>query len=252
MNNALNEKLFDVLLSEAFIRYDNRFLASLPSDAELKKVYQLPEKELHSVINYYKRLKKAEGKRLPDRRVVVYLKRIAVIILVVFSAFCGLALFNDDVRAAVIDAAYSIIEYFDGYLKISASSDTVHTPQNELIEKVSKKIDEFEIGYIPEDYTIKNERRDETVIYYTLCSESGEDIQICISYSFAVSFYSDTEHTLINRLDLGGCSRSFIMEDTAESPVRRTIYAEYGQVAIMVTGCVDSGELIKIVEGIIS
>jgi hypothetical protein len=140
MDKLLNEEIFDSLLEKAFFNYEKQLQKTYPDDEELEKEYPTSRKKIRRYRNI---LKEKEYRR---KSIWLYVNRAAVAFLCIISLIFGLVMLNPDVRASVEKV---ILKLHDKYTEFvfNVTAD----------EFASYDLEDFEIGYIPEDFEVLNE-----------------------------------------------------------------------------------------------
>lgn len=246
MTEYVNDKMFDILLSMAFAKQEEKSNKAIPSNKELSKMYPLPEKRLTSLLKYQKKQDKI--KRYGRPLAIVYMWRTVVILLATIAVSFGAVMLNSEVRAAVGKA---VVQFFEQFVKVDPHPETETTPQSDYESSVTKAIENYNLRYIPDGYSIENEALKESTREYDLIADDERSIYVFIGYSWTTVFYSDDELRSFAALEIDGCQQAYIMIDD-EEPSFKTVYAISDDVSIIVEGYDDSAELCKIVEGIIN
>jgi hypothetical protein len=179
MDKFLNEELFEIILEKAFTEHEKEVLKSYPDDVELESKYPISKKEIRKFKNIAK--EKEYGKKL----IWVYLNRAAVVVLCVISLFCALIMTSSEVRAAVENV---ILKWYDKYTEFVFTE----TPSG----FVSEKIEDVEIGYIPEGFELEFEEKLEKrrFLYYVNSANLNEDISVNIFYNADTASFFDNEN----------------------------------------------------------
>ncbi len=232
MDKFLNEELFEVVLEKAFIEHEKDMLKSYPADDELESEYPISKKEIRRFKNIVK--EKEYGKKL----IRVYFDRVAVVILCIISLFFALIMTSSEVRAAVENV---ILKWYDKY------TEFVFT--EELTRFDYEKVEDVEIGYIPEKYKLETDTSDGVSRDIFYINIDNPDlflfIEIIKDSNAQIDFdneYFDYEKIHTNSLDL------WVMYDEEEG--NGGIVTSYNSIIIKITGYVSKEDLIRIVEDI--
>lgn len=140
MDKLFNEELFEFLLEKAFVQHEEELQKTYPDDEELEKTYPTNRKKIR---RYKKIIKEKEyGRKL----IWMYVNRAAVAFLCIISLIFGLVMTNSEVRASVENV---VLKWYDKYTEFvfNETSD----------EFDSYKLEDFKIGYIPEDFELQYE-----------------------------------------------------------------------------------------------
>lgn len=232
MDKFLNEELFEVVLEKAFIEHEKDMLKSYPADDELESEYPISKKEIRRFKNIVK--EKEYGKKL----VRVYLERAAVIVLCMISLFFALVMTSPEVRAAVENV---ILKWYGKYTEFIFTESTTGL--------VAEKIEDVEIGYIPEEFNLEFEERLETQIYAYYLSEADANkfftINVFINNNGTLAF--DNESLEYENMEISG-QEAWLMYDDEEANGGIVIVGK--SITIDIAGYLSKEELVKIAENI--
>lgn len=228
MDKFLNEELFEVVLEKAFIEHEKDLLKSYPDDVELEREYPISKKEIRRFKNIVK--EKEYGKKL----VRVYFERAAVVVLCMISLFFALIMTSPEVRAAVENV---ILKWYDKYTEFIFTESTTGL--------VAEKIEDVEIGYIPDEFEIIISEEQENERYYCYVNSESPDFDIAITvfYNNDVAISTDNEK-LEYEIMVFDSRELWIMYNYEESYGKVLISGE--KVSVSVSGFVEKDELIKI------
>ena len=241
MTGSVNSKMFDLLLTEAFLRYEEKLNGEIPSDAELSVRYPLPEKEKRSVVKYQKKV--AKEKKYGRPMYVVFLRRAVAIVLIAVSVLFGSLLMNEKVRAAVSNA---IVQIFEKYVKIIPSFGQGQTGD----ETDALDIYDFDVlSNIPEEYKVKNVSEDSKMRIFECTKEDRYNLHICIRYSENLELGFDTEYSSFEKFNLGG-NDAYIQVYTYEEPYYVCLTVLKNNIVLIVDGY-ENAEKIKNIAGTI-
>ena len=177
MDKFLNEELFEVVLEKAFIEHEKDMLKSYPADDELESEYPISKKEIRRFKNIVK--EKEYGKKL----IRVYLERAAVIVLCMISLFFALIMTSPEVRAAVEKV---ILKWYDKYTEFIFTDVSIGFD--------AEKVEDVEIGYVPEDFILDFEEEEkQRFLYYKNSNDEEKYLTIEIFYSENTNISMDNE-----------------------------------------------------------
>lgn len=228
MDKFLNEELFEIVLEKAFIEHEKEVLNSYPDDVELESKYPISKKEIRKFKNIAK--EKEYGKKL----IWVYLNRAAVVVLCVISLFFALIMTSAEVRAAIENV---ILKWYDKYTEFVFTE----TPSG----FVSEKIEDVEIGYIPEGFELEFEENLEKqrFLYYVNSSNLNEDISVNIFYNTDTASFFDNENLEYKKMFVDA-HEMWIMYDELKGV--GSIVVIGSNITTNITGYLTKDELIKI------
>lgn len=234
MDKFLNEELFEVVLERAFIEHEKDLLKSYPDDVELEREYPISKKEIRRFKNIVK--EKEYGKKL----VRVYLERAAVVVLCMISLFFALVMTSPEVRAAVENV---ILKWYDKYTEFIFTESTTGL--------VAEKIEDVEIGYVPDgfDLVFDNKTEYEISLYYQNINNLNEDINIKIFYNDDAVIFTDNEKMTYEKIDLNSNNESWILYNDEEKYGTVVIVGE--NISVSIVAFVEKNELLKIAENIL-
>lgn len=203
----------------------------IPSDDELKIKYP-PSKKFEKKL--MKAIKTAEyGQSLH----IIRMKRVAVAVLICFSAFFAILLSSVEVRAAV---QHTVMEWYDKYVNFNFNFmlDNNNFPEN---------VSDVEFMYIPDLFELEYRDKNITSIQEMYFDTDGNELLIDVMQSDIGAVMVDNEHHTYEKLKLEKRTVHFFY-DTEEN---------YGVAIIGNSSCVATvqghlsrEELIKIVKNI--
>ena len=136
MSNKYNGMASEAILKQALLECDEEDMASIPTQAELKKLYT-PSELLDRKIR--KQIRKAE--RMDFLRASVKItRRVAVVVSVITALAFSSLLMNQEVRAVIRN---TIVEWFSGFTRFTFPDDTSDV-----------QIGEWTVAYIPKGYEL--------------------------------------------------------------------------------------------------
>lgn len=234
MDKFLNEELFEVVLEKAFIEHEKDILKSYPDDVELEEKYPISKKEIRRFKNIVK--EKEYGKKL----IRVYFDRAAVVVLCMISLFFALVMTNSEVRAAVESV---ILKWYDKYTEFVFTESTIGL--------VAEKIEDVQIGYIPDGFELvfDNKTEYETSLYYQNINNLNEDINIKIFYNDDAVIFTDNEKMAYEKINLNKDNESWILYNDKEKYGTVVIVGE--NISVSIVAFVEKDEILKIAENIL-
>ena len=249
-SNVQNE-MFDGLLRSCFSEFITEEAAKMPSDTEIAKMYPAPKK----VPRKYLRLAKAKKYNMPIA--LVYLKRVAVVCLIILSVTFGALLTVEGIREEIAD---TVITWFKKYAEFDYSNSDVPAPTKENTsvtdESGDPEIDDSDIfaaigaltiGYIPEGFELTDSTEDSFMREYLYFAENGDYLLVGIYDSRYSDTGVDNEDVEYETLMIGG-SETHLFYDSAEKI--GTIITGNKLFHIAITGICEKEDLIKIMENI--
>ena len=240
MTGSVNSKMFDLLLMEAFLRYEEKLNGEIPSDTELSVRYPLPEKEKRSVVKYQKKV--AKEKKYGRPMYVVFLRRAVAIVLIAVSVLFGSLLMNEKVRAAVSNA---IVQIFEKYVKL--------IPWNTEEKSDSMNIYDYDVlSHIPDGYETVKAREIQTMREFGFVNEEGYDLYVCVRYDEGFEISIDNDNSIIEMIEIDG-NEAFRQIELSEEPPFVSVIVIKGNIVFQINGY-ENYEIIteiaeKIVEG---
>lgn len=232
MDKFLNEALFEVVLEKAFIEHEKEELKFYPDDRELAEKYPISKKEVRRLRNIVK--EKEYGKKL----IRVYFDKAAVVILCIISMFFALIMTSSEVRASVGNV---ILKWYEKY------TEFVYTETSKGF--VSKKIEDVDIEYIPENFELLFDEFYDDMRSVCFHNIQNDDLMLMIEIfdiSQAAVFF-DNEQLQYEKTSIGSCE-SWIMYNDIEEYGGVVIINDY--LTVKITGYVAKSDLIKIAENI--
>lgn len=232
MDKFLNEELFEVVLEKAFIEHEKELLKSYPDDVELDRKYPISKKEIRRFKNIVK--EKEYGKKL----VRVYLERAAVVVLCIISLFFALIMTSPEVRAAVENV---ILKWYDKYTEFIFTESTTGL--------VAEKIEDVEIGYIPEGYVLDGEDVSSKgkSLYYSNLKNPENYLVIEVFYNDSTSVAIDNERFIYEKIFVNSNEAWFAYSNNEDF---KNLILVGENVTAFVVGFITKEDIIKIAENI--
>lgn len=231
MDKFLNEELFEVVLEKAFIEHEKELLKSYPDDVELDRKYPISKKEIRRFKNIVK--EKEYGKKL----VRVYLERAAVIVLCMISLFFALIMTSPEVRAAVENV---ILKWYDKYTEFIFTDVSIGFD--------AEKVEDVEIGYVPEDFILDFEEEEkQRFLYYKNSNDEEKYLTIEIFYSENTNISMDNERYIYEKLTVNSCEAWLSYSDSDDF---KSIILVGPNVTVCIAGMLSVDEIIKIAENV--
>ena len=184
---------------------------------------------------------------------VVYLQRVAILLLVTITVAFGALMTNTEVRAAIGNV---IIEWCEKYIKFDFNGgkdtivdidDTKESSDTSDQSFESNPLYDFEIGYIPEGFELESSYEIEYMRSYTYHDSEGSYISISISHSNNYSIAVDIENYEYTEMIINDKNVYLMYDDNKKDG---TIICNESDYTIKVYGAVKKEELIKIFENI--
>lgn len=239
MNESVKNDLFDVVLSEAFRRYEEEYLNSLPSEDEANERYPLPEGELRSVERYRKRLEKEKKYGRP--LAVVRLRRAAVIVLAALSLAFGAMMLNGEVRAAVGKA---IVQVFERFTEIEFRGGREGADERRSI------YDYDVLSNIPEGYKLIEEKENTHERYYVFADFADVKLRVKIIYSEGYGIGLDNEYSFLEEIEIDG-NKAYKNVNTSTDPFYISIIVPENNIVLSISGFESDETMVGIAEAII-
>lgn len=231
MNNNLNEDVLDSVLSSAFAEYMDEEAQALPSKEELAKMYPIPK-------NGLKRIKRDLKRQRPKSKAMVYLKRVAIVLVAAITLFTGVLSLSTEVRSTVTEA---IIGFFDKFARISFGNEDVEPT------KVIEDVGDFEIGYIPEGLELINNVEEHDSRKITYMSDESEFLFITLFSSNSMEYAGDVEYSDYEPIEINKNEGHILYNDKERSG---TLFFENNGYTVMISCILDKNELLKVAESI--
>ena len=241
------EELFDAICRAEFSRYIKNKCETYPSKEELDAMYSVPKRGRRRLM----RAIKAEqyGKPL----FVVYLQRVAILLLVTITVAFGVLMTNTEVRAEIGNV---IIEWCEKYIKFDFNGgketiveidDTEGSSDTSDQSFESNPIYDYEIGYIPEGFDLENSKERGYTRNYIYYDAIDNCVGISINDSNHSTYSVDIENNEYTEIIINGKKAYCLYDDSVGSG---SIIANEAEYIIYVYGTVSKEELIKIFENI--
>ena len=247
--NVQNE-VFNGYLTACFKQFVAEEAVKMPSDEEISKMYPTPKK----VPRKYLRLAKAKKYNIPIA--LVYLKRVAVVCLIILSVTFGTLLTVEGVREEIAD---TVMSWFDKYAKFDYSKSNVSAlPGKNNSEAEENNSDtnadvvfqymyDLKIGYIPEGFELSESFEETEYREYFYYNEVGELLLIGIYNSEFSSVGVDNEDVEYEKIITDGREIHVFYDEVERTGNVITGNSSY---YIAITGVCEKEELIKIIENI--
>lgn len=232
MDKLINEEIFEIILEKAFVEHEKEEQKTYPDDEELEKQYPANKKKIRKYLRILK--EKAYGRK----SVRMYVGRAAVVILCMISLFSGLIMINSDVKASL---EVVVLKLYDNYTEFIFNK----TPDG----FESYELEDFEIGYIPENFELQfdNYYNDIRDLYFCNKKKDEAFFVIQIFDNTNTSVFVDNEQMLQKKIKIRG-KEAWIMYNEFEDCGSLMIPDE--KFSIFIVGDLSKKELIKIGENI--
>ena len=242
MSEFLNSKKFNLLLADAFSEYEEETNGKLPPDEELSAHYPLAAEELRSILKYQKRAEKT--KRYGRPPAVIYLRRVAAVVLVIVSVFFCSLMLNSKVRGAVGNA---IVEFFERYVHIIPSgSEQIDNATNEM------SIFDFDVfSNIPKEYKALNVAENDSSREFDFTIGDKDYLHVLVCYSDGFEISVNREHSTVEEITIDG-NEAFLQVDMTEEPNYVSVTVFKNNIVIFIDGYEKRDKIIGIAEAIIN
>ena len=223
MNKKLDEAVFDTILTNAF------------TDAFARELDNL---NINNKYEYYptKKHKKAAGRafnnKLSNRfNIIVYARRVAAVVLIIFSLGFGMMMVTPSVRASVYD---TVIEFYDKYISL-----------NFLQKSQNITLSEYALGYMPDGFELTDKFETNLQNQYTF---KKDNITIIFSYSnsSAYNIQYDNENTKVESFLINN-QTAYILLPLDGSDINSIIWGDE-KITFKLNGNINKEELLKIAE----
>ncbi len=244
MYNKVQEEIFDGMLRAALKEYVIQEGNALPPKEELDKKYPSSKKELK------KYLRIAKARKYNISLPLLYLRRAAVVFLVLVSVTFGVFVTNGKVRASIRDA---VVEWFDKYASVSFSESADKSNTSETDAESTSEAEEIpdlkdlKIGYIPEGFELSNNLEKENKREYTYLSKNGACIMVGIYSSNGRGSGFDIEYSKYEEMQING-NEAYVSYDETEQI--GSLVCGNNKYTIYISGDGNKSDLIKIAENI--
>ncbi len=245
MYSKVQEEVFEGIITAALNEYIIAENALLPSDEELSQMYPVSKKKLKK----YKR--KASERKYGIPMPFVYIRRVAVVFLVVISvSFCALVT-NGEVRAAIVNA---VVKWYGEYVQISFSQLSNESEENDdsVTEDTAEliKIPDFKdinIGYVPKGYELISSTEESDLREYMYSAENGDYMIIGIYVSNTADIAADVEFLKYEIISING-NETYLFYDEAERC--GALISGNNKFTIWINAISDKSDIIKVAENI--
>ncbi len=228
MTDKFDEILFDGMLKAAFNEKFEEEAAQYPPDEELTKLYPMPKKLKMEI---QRRLDK-KNRRTP--KYVIYLKRAAVIALVLVSVSFATLMTSAQVRDAVVS-------WFGDFINFDFS------PKEEVGKFEATSIDELSIEYIPEGFELVSEVDDNEAYFAYYMNSSNQHIMISFAETDISDVSTDIEKHNYSKIEINSYYVYITYDD---NQMNGTIIWGNENLTVNVAASASREELIKIAKGI--
>ncbi len=223
-----DDKLFDELLTKAFNEQYKKETAQTPKTG-LDKLY--PFKAEH--------MKDARSLSKKKKHKPIWMNHVAkaaAIALCVITAGFGILMTDEGIRGTVSDA---VTHWVDEYISI----DFTGARDKEKID-----ITKTDIGYIPQGYTLTDDRSDKDSVSHVYSNEKGEYIIIDILSSADIELMTDNRKHDVEKYNVNGYE-GYI--SYSEDMKQGSVYFGNKHFTVAISGMIDKDELIKTAENIV-
>lgn len=233
MNSEINDELFEVLLKHAVHEYWEDYMASLPSEEEMARLYPISPEFDKKMLRLCAKLERERlYKRLP-----VMLKKAAAFFLVFVGVISSALILSPTVRASVKEVITQVFSQYTQY-EYTADSKSIKSKQ-------------FELAYIPGGYQlIKTDFGiDETTVYRKYENERGELLYFdSFKADTSMTTYVDNEHSVYSQIEFNGIKADLYEANVSGSP-SSVLWIEDGY-SFNITGYLQKDELIKMAKSL--
>ena len=223
------------------MRYIKKESETYPSKEELDAMYTVSKRGRRRLMRAIK------AERYGKPLFVVYLRRVAIILLVTITVAFGALMTNTDVRAAISKAIIkwtekSISFRFDGDDEpVSDSSDSSHSSE--------ANINSIKINYIPEGMYLKDSFDGDNTRENTYLSFSNEDTYLMINIHHNSNYGISVDNERHNYKEIIiNSKKAYSLYDTASNS--GTIIINDNDFTVTITGNLKENELMKIAKNI--
>ena len=230
INKSVDDKLFDSILSQAFLEAAEQDLEEMPDEeVEYSPKYQKEERKK------YNKVMRTSHFAPKKRAIGIGVKRVASVVLVIGVILSIVMLMTPTIRADFFNLATT---FFEKYFSISPAG-----------QDVSYETEGYLFGYIPEDLVDVDVRENPVASRYTFTSVDGErSATIKIQPAKNSSLQYDNEHMTVSEILVNGYRGYLISSDY--SSISDIIWADDATL-FSVRGNISVGELTKIAENIV-
>jgi len=226
MNNKINNIVFDTILVHAFSDALDNEIEEIESKSDSNVKY-FPKKEHEK--QAYRLYKKLYNKF----NVYEFIKRTAVVILIIFTFGSVSIMLTPTVNASIRD---TIISFMEKYMSFNFSSEDTETLE----------LGEYSIGYIPKGYTLDEANSNKQINRYKF-HNSEKYLIFEYNYSDIISINIDVENTTSTKVKVKDYDAYFIVYDNGIP--NRLIWGNE-TITFKLIGNFNLNEFIKIAESI--
>ena len=230
INKSVDDKLFDSVLSHAFLEAAEQDLEEIPDEeVEYSPKYQKEERKKYS------KVMRASRSTLKKSVLGNGLKRVASFILVVGVILSIIILMTPTIRAEFLNLATT---FFEKYFSVSLGE-----------QDVSYETTGYLFRYIPDDLVNVEIKETPSILRYIFTSVDGErSATICIQPLENSLLQYDNEHATVTEITLNGYRGFFITSSCSD--ISDIIWTD-DTTLFSVMGNVPVDELTKIAENIV-
>ncbi len=254
MFKNVQEEVFEGLITSALKEYIAYQDVCMPSDEEMEEMYPPSKKKLK------KYLRMAKARKYNVSLPVLYLRRVAVVFLVLVSVTFGVLMTDGEVRASVRNA---VVKWYDKYVQISFSESADESETNETnnfvettdvseIEQENENeeipdMKDLKIGYVPDGFELLSSTELENTKEYMYMGQNDSCILINIYSSDNTEIAMDNEHTDYEEICVNG-NEAYLVYDATEQI--GTLILGNRKYTVMINADCEKADLIKIAENI--
>lgn len=230
INKSVDDKLFDSILSQAFLEAAEQDLEEMPDEeVEYSPKYQKEERKK------YNKMMRTSHFAPKKRAIGIGVKRVASVVLVIGVILSVVMLMTPTIRADFFNLATT---FFEKYFFISIDE-----------QDASYETEGYLFGYIPEDLVDVDVRESPAASRYIFTSADGErSATIKIQPVKNSSLQYDNEHTTVAEISVNGYRGYLITSNYSD--ISDIIWTD-DTTLFSVRGNLSVGELTKIAENIV-
>ena len=233
MDHKISDAVFEGMLAAALEEYVNTSAEATPTDEALEEMYPLPKR----LARKYKKIAKARKYKLPLP--LIYLRRVAVVLLAFVSLTFVILATNSNVRAAVTDA---IVQWYKEYINI----DFGKLPDSDASDEIPD-LDALRIGYIPDGFELTSSNEDSDLREYVYATVDEKILIVGLYSSETADVGVDIEDVTFEEITIND-DQAFLSYN--ESFGVGTLVVGNSKYMIVISGELEKSELIKIAENI--
>ena len=227
MDDIMFDALFERVVKDQYIAE----IDSIPPKEELAKLYPLsPQFDL--------RMKKAFARYHRKgifAKIIKQTQRVAVVLLIITTAFFGLLLTNPEVRAAVGNV---VVEWFEKFTSITFSNN-----------ESNAEIKELRVKYLPDGYSLTSMDDMVNLALIIYSDDSGNQIKFMYQPGNNASNISiDNEHHIIENYSMNGHDAFLAISEN--NNFDNGIIFVYESNIVEIWGKIPIDELIKMAESV--